>query len=68
MKKRKWQPRVGKIKKIQISDERFEQLLAEVGEILYKRLCQLEVQDKSLKFTEPVNLELEKNQFKKTGA
>lgn len=36
--KRKWEPSFIQIKKEKVSDERFEQLLAEVGEILYKRL------------------------------
>ena len=36
--KRKWQPGLIKLNKEKVSDERFEQLLAEVGEVLYKRL------------------------------
>lgn len=36
--KRKWEPNKLKINQEKVSDERFEQLLAEVGEVLYKRL------------------------------
>lgn len=36
--KGKWAPRKLKINEEKVSDERFEQLLAEVGEVLYKRL------------------------------
>ena len=36
--KKKWQPSSIQIKQEKVSDERFEQLLAEVGEVLYKRL------------------------------
>lgn len=36
--KRKWEPSKLKINQEKVSDERFEQLLAEVGEVLYKRL------------------------------
>ena len=36
--KGKWEPSTLKMNKEKVSDERFEQLLAEVGEILYKRL------------------------------
>lgn len=40
MKKSKWLPGPIQIKKHQVTDERFEQLLAEVGELLYVHLCQ----------------------------
>lgn len=63
MKKSRWQPRLLKIRKTQISDEHFEQLLAEVGEVLYKRLCQ-QVQAKE-NSTESALIELGKVQFKK---
>lgn len=36
--KGKWEPSFIQIKQEKVSDERFEQLLAEVGEVLYKRL------------------------------
>ena len=36
--KRKWEPSTLKISKEKVNDERFEQLLAEVSEVLYKRL------------------------------
>jgi len=36
--KRRWEPSSIQIKREKVSDERFEQLLAEVGEVLYKRL------------------------------
>jgi hypothetical protein len=36
--KRKWEPSQLKINQEKVSQERFEQLLAEVGEVLYKRL------------------------------
>ena len=39
-KKQRWQPKQLKINQTKVSDERFEQLLAEVGEVLYKRLRQ----------------------------
>lgn len=39
-KKQRWDPRQLKINQKKVSQERFEQLLAEVGEVLYKRLCQ----------------------------
>jgi hypothetical protein len=39
-KKQKWQPQDLKINQTKVSDARMEQLLAEVGEILYKRICQ----------------------------
>ncbi|HEY8270924.1 MAG TPA: hypothetical protein VIG33_08545 [Pseudobdellovibrionaceae bacterium] len=61
--KKKWSPKFPVIKKSPVKDERFEQLLAEVGEILYKRLCQ-QVQKKSTS-TEPALKELGTNQFKK---
>ena len=61
MLKRKWEPGVVKKLKTEVSQERFEQLLAEVGEILYKRLCQ-QVQSAS---TEPAFKELGTSQFKK---
>ncbi len=39
-KKQRWDPKQLKINQTKVSQERFEQLLAEVGEVLYKRLCQ----------------------------
>lgn len=36
--KRRWEPSYSRINTQKVSDERFEQLLAEVGEVLYKRL------------------------------
>ncbi len=36
--KRRWEPSFIKVNQEKVSDERFEQLLAEVGEVLYKRL------------------------------
>ena len=36
--KRRWNPSSVQINQEKVSDERFEQLLAEVGEVLYKRL------------------------------
>lgn len=39
-KKKRWDPRQLKVNQTKVSQERFEQLLAEVGEVLYKRLCQ----------------------------
>lgn len=63
MKRQKWNPESVKVKKSKVGQERFEQLLAEVGEILYKRLCQ-QVQEKSAS-TEPALKELGTNQFKK---
>lgn len=66
MKKSKWQPRLVKIRKTKINDERFEQLLAEVGEVLYKRLCQqVQVKENS---TESALNELGKIQFKKAAS
>jgi hypothetical protein len=63
MGKAKWIPKNLVIKKKSVSDERAQQLLAEVGEILYKRLCrQVQVENKS---TEPVLQELGNNQLKK---
>ncbi len=38
--KRKWEPNKLKINQEKVSQERFEQLLAEVGEVLYKRIRQ----------------------------
>ncbi len=35
---KRWEPSSIRIKQEKVSDERFEQLLAEVGEVLYKRL------------------------------
>ena len=58
MKKQKWNPSLITKKKTMINQERFEQLLAEVGEILYKRLCQ-QVPKKSSS-TEPALPELKK--------
>ena len=39
-KKQRWDPKQLKTNQTKVSQERFEQLLAEVGELLYKRLCQ----------------------------
>ena len=36
--RKRWEPSYTQIKQEKVSDERFEQLLAEVGEVLYKRL------------------------------
>lgn len=36
--RKRWEPSSIQIKREKVSDERFEQLLAEVGEVLYKRL------------------------------
>ncbi len=41
MKPKNWNIKQVGLKETKVSDERHEQLLAEVGEILYKRLCQL---------------------------
>ena len=52
----KWQPKQLKVNKTKVVDERFEQLLAEVGEVLYKRLCQQVVVPKNkdlISSTEP---------------
>lgn len=44
--KRKWEPNKLKINQEKVSQERFEQLLAEVGELLYRRIRQrVSVQD-----------------------
>ena len=47
MKPKNWNIKKIGLKETKISDERHEQLLAEVGEILYKRLCQLSSNRKS---------------------
>jgi len=61
--KRKWEPGSVKKLKTKVGQERFEQLLAEVGEVLYKRLCQqVQAQNAS---TEPALKKLGKTQFKK---
>ncbi len=52
MKPKNWNIKQITLKEIKISDQRHEQLLAEVGEILYKRLCQL-ISNKKSFFTEP---------------
>lgn len=39
--RRKWEPNKLKINQEKVSQERFEQLIAEVGEVLYKRIRQL---------------------------
>lgn len=63
MPKRKWEPGSVKKLKTKVGQERFEQLLAEVGEVLYKRLCQqVQVQNTS---TEPALKKLGTTQFKK---
>ena len=55
--KGKWEPSTLKMNKEKVRDERFEQLLAEVGEVLYKRLRdKVRVQDEQKTFsssTEP---------------
>lgn len=55
--RRKWEPNKLKINQEKVSDERFEQLLAEVGELLYKRIRQrVSVQDEpknTNSYTEP---------------
>ena len=56
--RKKWEPSSIQIKQEKGSDERFEQLLAEVGEVLYKRLRdKVRVQDEqktlSTSSTEP---------------
>ena len=61
MAKKKWRPNAVKAMKTKVGQERFEQVLAEVGEILYKRLCQ-QVQSAH---TEPALQELVNNQLKK---
>ena len=68
MPKNKCEPKLIKLEKTKVGQERFEQLLAEVGEILYKRLCQhVRAQNNS---AEPALKQLEKtpakrDQFKK---
>lgn len=65
MPKKKWEPKSVRTLKTKVGQERFEQLLAEVGEVLYKRLCQ-QVQGKAQSAsTEPALKELGKPQFKK---
>lgn len=54
MKPKNWNIKQIDLKETKISDQRHEQLLAEVGEILYKRLCQLISNRKSFS-TEPNN-------------
>lgn len=66
MKRQKWEPKSVRVKKSKVGQERFEQLLAEVGEVLYKRLCQ-QVQKKSAS-SEPALKELGTNQFKKAAS
>jgi hypothetical protein len=61
--KKKWHPKTVTAKKTKVGQERFEQLLAEVGEVLYKQLCQQVQVDQSL--TEPALQELGNNQLKK---
>ncbi len=63
MPKRKWEPRSVKKLQTKVGNERFEQLLAEIGEVLYKQLRQqVQVQNAS---TEPALQELSDPQFKK---
>ena len=52
MKPKNWNIKQIGLKETKISDERHEQLLAEVGEILYKRLCQL-ISNRKSSSTEP---------------
>ncbi len=66
MKKQKWYPRSVLFKKTKVGQERFEQLLAEVGEVLYKRLCQQVQAQKSS--TEPALKKLGNTQFKKAAS
>jgi hypothetical protein len=61
--KKKWEPGSIKIKQSKVGQMRFEQLLAEVGEVLYKRLCQHVQSDTQSVSTEPAKLG--KTQFKK---
>ena len=63
MKPKNWNIKQVGSKETKISDERHEQLLAEVGEILYKRLCQLISNRKSLS-TEPDILKDSPGSFK----
>ena len=63
MKPKNWNIKQIGLKETKISDERHEQLLAEVGEILYKRLCQLISNRKSLS-TEPDYLKDPPGSFK----
>lgn len=63
MPKKKWEPKRVKTEKTKVGQERFEQLLAEVGEILYKRLCQhVHAQNNS---SEPALNQLEKTPAKR---
>ncbi len=66
MKPKNWNIKQIGLKETKVSDERHEQILAEVGEILYKRLCQ-QVRSQS-KSPEPALKELEENQFKKAAS
>lgn len=66
MKKQKWYPRSVLLKKTKVGQMRFEQLLAEVGEVLYKNLCQ-QVQAQSSS-TEPALKKLGNTQFKKAAS
>jgi hypothetical protein len=64
-KRKKWEPSLVKLKQTKVGQERFEQLLAEVGEVLYKRLRQ-QVQDKARSVSlEPALNELGPNQKNK---
>lgn len=73
-KPKNWQPNSILTKKQKVSSERFEQLLAEVGEVLYRRLRQQASGVKttgSLNSTEPTALSvfgLDKSTTKKVGA
>lgn len=66
MSKRRWEPGSVKKLKTKVGQMRFEQLLAEVGEVLYKRLCQ-QVQAQSSS-TEPALKKLGNTQFKKAAS
>lgn len=65
-KKQRWDPKQLKTNQTKVSQERFEQLLAEVGELLYKRLCQQVSSGKSSNLsssTEPFETGLDKDKI-----
>lgn len=66
MKSKKWNIQKVNLYKTEISDERFEQTLAEVSEIIYKKICQ-QVQVNSIS-TEPPIKQLAETQFKKAAS
>ncbi len=67
MKRQKWYPKSVKLFKSKVENERFEQTLAEVAEILYKKICQQVVSDRSISTEPPIN-QLVQNQFKKAAS